>query len=364
MENQKLENTSGAMAEECLMWRKDNIDLLRGLMIIFVMAGHAIKYMIDTGRIDYAMGNWIYGAIYTFHMPVFFAIAGYVNFISVQRHKDGIKDAVIKEIFSLYIPYLLLNFGCYLEKHLAEWGLGIYGQTSVPLSFKGVISLFYIPDGISWFLFALFLIKIISTLTKSLSEYVAPSFFAAVFVLYNIGVIELPYIIYYISWGVFFEIGYFASKYNFCNVQNRKRTAACLILCVIAITVGIILFMSQMNEFEFTVKLLIGSGLFLMLLMIPEIKWNIKPLAFLGKNTMIVYIVHGLTGYIAYLIMNAFVKNGYIIVLGMICLQSLLAYLCYLLMIKVRWMHWLEYIFYPYRLLKKIMYATRDTAMK
>lgn len=73
--------------------RNKEIDYLKGLSIILVVVGHAIQYNIC----DYNV-NPFFNIIYSFHMPLFMFISGYVAFltIDIKGAKDGL-NLVIKK---------------------------------------------------------------------------------------------------------------------------------------------------------------------------------------------------------------------------------------------------------------------------
>lgn len=73
-----------------LMW----LDIAKGIAILCTVIGHTV-----TGRIK--------GMIYSFHMPLFFLLAGY-TFREVPASE--MKKAIKKDIVRLLIPYIL--FGC------------------------------------------------------------------------------------------------------------------------------------------------------------------------------------------------------------------------------------------------------------
>lgn len=52
------------------------IDALRGISIFLVLWGHSIQYF-SAGEINY-FNNFVFRFIYSFHMPLFFLISGYV----------------------------------------------------------------------------------------------------------------------------------------------------------------------------------------------------------------------------------------------------------------------------------------------
>ena len=56
--------------------RKDEIDWLRGFAAFLVVLGHAI-IVFPVNLHDIFWCRYLYNVIYSFHMPMFFAISGY-----------------------------------------------------------------------------------------------------------------------------------------------------------------------------------------------------------------------------------------------------------------------------------------------
>lgn len=54
--------------------RLASLDMLKGFAIFMVIAGHAVQYLISGDYYDKA----VYRVIYSFHMPLFMAITGFL----------------------------------------------------------------------------------------------------------------------------------------------------------------------------------------------------------------------------------------------------------------------------------------------
>lgn len=86
--------------------RNPELDALKGLAILLVIIGHAIQYNI----IEFKT-NPFFNMIYSFHMPLFIFISGYIAYftVKVQKIKDAI--SVINSKFkTLVIPFLSWYF--------------------------------------------------------------------------------------------------------------------------------------------------------------------------------------------------------------------------------------------------------------
>lgn len=77
-----------------------SLDIARAICIILVVIGH---YVPDNSPAWYVM---LHDIIYTFHMPLFMFVSGYVYMIT--KKNIGYKSFLIKKIKRLMIPYFVL----------------------------------------------------------------------------------------------------------------------------------------------------------------------------------------------------------------------------------------------------------------
>ena len=99
-----------------MLYKKHNtfIDYLKGIAILLVLVGHSIQYgsgvsFLDNG--DY-WNNIVMKIIYSFHMPFFIAISGYLFYYSVQSHGIlyGIKSRLVRLIPVCFTWAIILSF--------------------------------------------------------------------------------------------------------------------------------------------------------------------------------------------------------------------------------------------------------------
>lgn len=83
--------------------RNKLIDVLRGIAIFLMIWGHCIQYCC-MGSFDFFENN-IFKAIYSFHMPLFMLISGYLFFGSFQRRT--LKELVIHRTKQLLHPIIM-----------------------------------------------------------------------------------------------------------------------------------------------------------------------------------------------------------------------------------------------------------------
>lgn len=125
--------------------RKNAIDVLKGFAIVCVVLGHAIQLYNGTlyreEKIFYA--NNLYKVIYSFHMPLFMLISGYLFSMSLERN-NNFKKILNREI-SYFIP--ILTFA--IVKTFINTPFNGY------FSFLLIKNLFYWIFHTLWFLWAL-----------------------------------------------------------------------------------------------------------------------------------------------------------------------------------------------------------------
>lgn len=81
--------------------RDATIDILKGLLIYFVVLGHVIQY---SGVVDF-FDNALYKFIYSFHMPLFAMISGYLLYNSLSHYP--VKKVLLSRLKTLIIPIIV-----------------------------------------------------------------------------------------------------------------------------------------------------------------------------------------------------------------------------------------------------------------
>lgn len=322
--------------------RKNNLDFIRGLAMCLVIIGHAIDLLLQKNIMDRSIGQKIYDIIYTFHMPVIFSISGYLNYNSEVKSKK-ISSIIFKEVLSLYIPYLFINIVYWCERYVAYAVLGVTLTKDMRFSIKSIVELLYIGDGLTWFLLSLMLIRLITNIFRkySLDMYLTIMYIVLFLMAY------LGYggtVVYYLSWGLFFWIGYMINKCQLEDMKKCKRTGAFLAaFCVMML--GIFLYTKVgLNAY---VKLLIGEGLFVVFILITQNMPKIKVINFCGEHSIVLYCMHGVTQYITYMFGSSFVQNCYLLIVVMLMSQIVITWFVYVIMTRFKLFKWVEVLFYP-----------------
>lgn len=269
-------------------------DITKGIAIILVIAGHS-SFSLNINKF-----------IYSFHMPLFFLLAGY--FFNFSKYKNNFKLLVQSSGKRLLLPALLanlffFNFNC--KNFFNNLFIILYSSGINVLKFKNSV-------GAAWFLPCLFLVRIFLWLFLKLTEKFKTNDFInclIAFAITGIGVfigqyVKLPWsldislAVLYISY-----IGYLLNKYSYF----KKR-----ILLIITIISAIICSYIEYNQYSFPFELnnriytnpllsintAIGLSIivieFSMLLEKIKITYLNLFLKYLGINSLIILLVHGL----------------------------------------------------------------------
>ena len=129
--------------------RIDYLDTCKGILIILVVIGHAIE-IVDVEHYCYLIK-----LIYSFHMPAFFIISGFL-FNSDKWKQKGFKEYLINRTNRNLIPYFFFEWLYGITASLFFYDLTWKGKIMELLFvFKGAFSVEvnYVP---SWFLITLF----------------------------------------------------------------------------------------------------------------------------------------------------------------------------------------------------------------
>ena len=258
-----------AMPSSRIAW----IDAWRALLIVLVVAGHAIgtaSHYVPAGYVDFY--EFVFKVIYSFHMPAFFMLAG---LMTTEVEKELPIGFLIRKYFKrLLVPYFffgLLGMVVYMVVmpyfgRFSSGSTGYYGEFSVGAWWHPWVSLLYgaaFPgtDGfrcnsVLWFLPCLFSVKLIGRLVLG--------FFDRMRMFYRIALIltvcivgwamqfaaipSLPYGLSKLLWYFpFFLIGYLSRPVLICRsvdgvavMEWLQRVAALIVFAAFAVLIWIV----------------------------------------------------------------------------------------------------------------------------
>lgn len=268
-------------------------------------------------------------------MPLFFMISGYIY----KSNKEKITGIIIKNVMTFYIPYLILNYLYWTERIVA---LEVFGIQLSQNEYSGGIKLSWAGEGITWFLLSMLLAK---TLFNILDTYKSDVFACMAFSLVFWLSCIFPYkILYYLQWGTFFCMGYMINKYQI----EKKQNSVIYICCINLLLVGVERYiLCGLDKF---VKIFIGASVFIIYMCIKRIP-DIRFLEPCGRHSLVIYMLHGLLQYPVYYVAFEILhlRVHFVLLLFIIGLQILLAFLTVMLFTRVKYFHWMQALFYPYK---------------
>ncbi len=233
-----------------------NISSIKSILIILVVIGHLIQYTIDK---DFYINNYFYQLIYSFHMPAFMFISGYL-----------FKKRSIDKFYKYIIIYLIT-------------GLAVLDK-----DFKILISN---PDEGFWYFYILAIFYLFYNSLNSQKNLFIFLLFSIILIYFKIDLRYLLYYIIFFSAGIYFKLKINSIKY-FLNLYINKYINIFLILFMIFLP----LIFPNLKEQD--IFLLLFYRIILPVLSIIIIIRNLKfynsnkYINAIAKNTGLIYIYH------------------------------------------------------------------------
>jgi len=247
------------------------IDILKAYAILLVVLGHCIQFT----YINFD-DNYIFKLIYSFHMPLFFFLSGYVTYITNVRDKLSF-TFIIKKFKYLVIPYITFLFIDFL-----------FGKN---LEFSTI--LYHIDIGY-WFLpvlFMIFLIFYLYYLFNSYSKYLSYLFVLLIIVLPLTKLLGFHLVKWYL---IFFLLGYIINKDMNLILKNKLLNILNLFLFLI-----LIFFWQRTGDnilYIYGIKFISAlSGILFSFYLISKLQDFIKDykiIQYIGLNTFGIYVLH------------------------------------------------------------------------
>ncbi|MCX0356287.1 acyltransferase family protein, partial [Clostridium perfringens] len=201
------------------------IDNSKGLLIFLVVLGHSLEFI----RKDYEVARLLYVFIYEFHMPVFVFISGYLS----KNVEKGRRNAVR----NFLTPFLLFNIIWNLITLVGPLFLrGKFTELPSEQAFS-----FFTPGWALWYIFAMFLWKILLPDLLKFKNIFILSVIAGIFVKLSGEFGSYMALSRTITFAPFFLAGYYSSeeklkrfrKFTRFNILNKVPSILILIIGVL-----------------------------------------------------------------------------------------------------------------------------------
>lgn len=143
------------------------IDFARGIGVILVVYGHVLGGLVRPGLFpDGPLARWMDYTLYTFHMPLFFFLAG----LNVQHSlRRGTRPFLAAKAWTIAWPYVLWS--------LIQGGITMVlsRDANIPITPGDLAAIWYRPIAQFWFLYALMICHVLAALIPSRTAMIALS---------------------------------------------------------------------------------------------------------------------------------------------------------------------------------------------
>lgn len=277
--------------------RKVILDILKAFLILLVILGHCIQYCngVNYFNSELYYNNYLFKIIYSFHMPFFMLISGYLFQKGINKRSFIVE--LKNKFFRLLVPILSFSIIAFLLRLLVIEKFG-FGILTLIIKFIGTVT------GSLWFLWAVFLC---SMLIKFVHDYMKDNkYIYCIIIVLSFLIPDIQYLSLYKFVFPFFLIGYFLSKKDIkYNTKINKYFPLLMLLFYFLIknfdkakfiyTSGYSILNNWgqiYNDIYRFIAGLLGSALiFVFAKMIINEKRNYKFLTFIGKRTLGLYLI-------------------------------------------------------------------------
>lgn len=271
------------------------IDISRGIAITLVVMLHVMSSYQEAGMYkDSAAFAFIHQLVYSFHMPVFMIVSGYL--VAKGRRRGTKGQQVLQKLINYGIPYVIFSVVWVLMKTFMS------GVTNSKISFTDLLWIPVFPISFMWFIYALMLMQIIQVFITTDSKV----FKAFHLLLALAGYIARPYLNDalantrfsdsiandFLRTYIFFLIGVYLAD-TVINFLHRYRYAATVISGVLLIGGNIVKFMGLIPASQIINLLLsLAGSVFIIELSVIIEKCGL--FEYLGKQSLPIYVLQGL----------------------------------------------------------------------
>ena len=222
--------------------RNEYLDIVKGIAITLVVLGHSIQYGTFEFSGDQYFNNALFQLIYSFHMPLFMLVSGYLFYYSTARHSD--KYNFHTRLTTLIIPIIAWNIINLAAKNIVLFikGNNITWEQDL-LSFLNA----------TWFLWSIFWCSSIVLIVKKL-------FNDHILIYITIGMLALFLsdhnnvfgISYHVYMYPYFITGYLWNKYKADNrFAFMGKTGKSVSLIMLLVIFSLMLIRFEKNDFVY-----------------------------------------------------------------------------------------------------------------
>lgn len=257
-------------------------DIAKGIAIVLVVYGHAVRGLFapDLGP----EGGWAWAdyLVYSVHMPVFFAISGYFFDASIDKGRRQFGRDRLKTIVWPYFLWSALHFVAQLLGHRLH-------LTNFSVEPERILSILWDPISPFWFLYALGVAMLVSALIRPFNPLGLAGISGAILLL--LGFLDHPQLIDDIFYALFyFSLGRSLRRIDLSFLNATPIQVLVAVAFVLFVTVGYLAGVPvRLNYFAGISGLALFYGLSRTLSLHPAVARSLTPL---GLYSMGIFVMH------------------------------------------------------------------------
>ena len=282
-ENHEIESKSSR-----IKW----IDALKGFAIILVVVSHVAEryYKFDLIPSSTPMFQMIYNIIYSFHMPLFMTISGFLFQLSYMVPAwEEKKGRYWKHWWNLAIVYTGFSILLWLTKRMFSDDL------LHPVTMMDIVLIWIKPIGHMWYLYVLLIIYLIFYSTRKVNMWIKLITSLCLCLASTFIKINWFGLYYLMRYSFFFYIGIILFIYSDLFFHRLKGWII-VAVSFLAFAIGVVVWLhGNSTERYFGIQLIVGLGVSVGLI------WAFKNVSFLGSSQLLelisqysleIYILH------------------------------------------------------------------------
>lgn len=274
--------------------RQPFIDYIKALAIILVIVGHVIQKVLYC---DNYADTFLFRFIYSFHMPLFMIMSGYVVGLAPEKYlKTKFTDVLHKRFYALMVPFI-------------SWT--VIGAIRAG-SFRYIVNIVLDPQNGLWFLWALFFIslihKLLENVTKGKPVLMGGAILITFFLLKVVSsIVDGRFAIDQIAiHTINYSMGYALCKYGILGKSMKHNAPAKIFIGVVLFTVMLPLYHWGNEPFDLPLPGAVNKFLYLLFRLSIGIvgsltimsffytlkSYRLRVLEYIGKRTLGIYTIH------------------------------------------------------------------------
>lgn len=332
------------MGKQREMW----VDNVKVIACVLVVLGHFFQSMTKADILPAnELYEWFNQTIYYFHVPLFFICSGYLyqKFSMVENVHSWGKN-ILKKALSLGVPYFTFSFATWLLKTVFS------GSTNDKIG--GLFdTLFLHPTSPYWYMYALFLIFLITPTFRNKTMAGVGLAIAMVLKTFgNIGGYGIQAISYILANEIWFVIGMCLSAFELKEYMAKKKIVVPIVTGVVFVALSVLVYKAGVQHgcISFLLGLIACISIVMLIVEIYESRKQSVILGVLAKYTMPIFVMHTLfAAPLRTVLLMAGIQNAVIHVILGIAISFVGPIIAAWIMKKSKW---LEFFLYPGKFVK------------